>query len=61
MSRSKRARWSMWTGACVGVLALVAAIWTPFSRPSLEQSTIVVAPAPGVAPPAGKGDVLTIL
>lgn len=36
-------------------------IWTPFSKPSLQQSTIVL-PAPAqVAAPAGKGDVLTII
>ena len=45
-------------GACVLGFAL---FWNPFARPSLEQSVVVVAPAPGVQAPAGKDDVLTIL
>lgn len=50
----------MW--ASVGVCALVlAAISTPFSKPSLEQSTIVLTPAADMTAPAGDGDVLTIL
>jgi type IV secretory pathway VirJ component len=36
-------------------------LWNPFSRPSLDRSAIVVAPAAGVTAPAGKDDVLTIL
>lgn len=50
----------MWTtvGACVLGFAL---FWNPFARPSLERSVVVVPPAPGVTPPAGKRDVLTIL
>ena len=50
----------MWTvvGACVLGFAL---FWNPFARPSLEHSIVVVQPAPGVQPPAGKDDVLTIL
>lgn len=50
----------MWAGVGVCVLGL-AMIWTPFSKPSLEQSTILLAPAAGVAAPTGKDDVLTIL
>lgn len=60
MNMSKRGKQIMW--ASVGVCALVlAAIWTPFSKPGLEQSTIVLEPAAGIAAPAGDGDVLTIL
>ena len=44
--------------ACVLGFAL---FWNPFARPSLEQSVVVVAPAPGVQAPIGKDDVLTIL
>jgi type IV secretory pathway VirJ component len=60
MSMSKRGKRIMWAGFGVCVLGL-AMVWTPFSRPSLEKSTIVLAPAAGVAAPAGKDDVLTIL
>lgn len=60
MNLSKRGKWIMGSvvGACVLGFAL---FWNPFARPSLEQSVVVVPPAPGVTPPAGKGDVLTIL
>jgi type IV secretory pathway VirJ component len=58
---SKRGKRIMWSGVGVCVLGLAMAIWTPFSKPSLEQSTIVLAPAAGVQAPAGKGDVFTIL
>lgn len=60
MSLSKRGKWIMGSvvGACVLGFAL---FWNPFARPSLEDSIVVVQPAPGVQAPAGKGDVLTIL
>ena len=51
----------MWSGVSVCVLGLALLIWTPFSKPSLEKSTIVLTPAAGVQAPAGDGDVLTIL
>lgn len=51
----------MWTGIGVAAVLLVAGIWTPFSRPSLEHSVVVVPPAAGIVPPAGRDDVLTIL
>ena len=50
----------MWAGIGACTLGL-AMIWTPFSKPSLEQSTVVLTPAADVAAPAGDGDVLTIL
>lgn len=61
MNIVKKAKWAAWIGACAIVLGGCAMLWNPFGRPSLEQSTIVLTPAPGVAPPAGKDDVLTIL
>ncbi|MBA2077035.1 virulence protein [Rhodanobacter sp. PCA2] len=57
---SKRGKRIMWAGIGVCVLGL-ALVWTPFSKPGLEQSAIVLAPVAGVAPPPGKDDVLTIL
>jgi type IV secretory pathway VirJ component len=51
----------MWSGVGACVLGLALLVWTPFSKPSLEKSTIVLKPAAGVQAPAGKGDVLTIL
>ncbi len=44
--------------ACALALSLV---WAFYSKPSLEQSIIVVAPASGVVAPAGRDDVLGIL
>ena len=61
MNIVKKAKWAAWIGVCVIVLGGCATLWNPFGRPSLEHSTIVLTPAPGVTPPAGKGDVLTIL
>lgn len=60
MSMSKKGKRIMWAGIGACVLGL-AMIWTPFSKPTLEQSTIVLQPKPGVAPPPGQGDVVTIL
>ncbi|HJR12257.1 MAG TPA: AcvB/VirJ family lysyl-phosphatidylglycerol hydrolase [Rhodanobacteraceae bacterium] len=51
----------MWTGIGAMVVLVAAFIWNPFARPSLEDSTVVVAPAANVGAPAGDGDVLTIL
>lgn len=51
----------MWAIIGAAVVLAGAFVWNPFARPSLEQSIVVVAPAPGVQPPADKGDVLTIL
>lgn len=51
----------MWTGIGVAAVVVVAMIWTPFSRPSLEHSVVVVAPPANVQAPAGRDDVLTIL
>ncbi|MEO7067064.1 MAG: AcvB/VirJ family lysyl-phosphatidylglycerol hydrolase [Rhodanobacter sp.] len=45
-------------GACVVGLAL---IWNPFAHVSLESATVVLPAAAKVAPPAGQGDVLTII
>lgn len=50
----------MWAGVGACLLGL-AMLWTPFSKPSLKGSTIVLTPAAGVAAPAGRDDVLTIL
>lgn len=61
MSMSKKGKWLMWTGICACAVVAAALIWNPFARPSLEASTIVLKPKPGVAAPAGRGDVLTIL
>lgn len=61
MSKSKRGKWIMWSGVGACVLGLALLVWTPFSKPSLEDSTIVLTPAAGVQAPLGKGDVLTIL
>ena len=61
MSRSRRSKWMMWTGIGVVAVVVAAMIWTPFSRPSLEHSVVVVAPPVAVTAPAGKDDVLTIL
>ena len=58
MNVSKQAKWIVAIVACAVLLAGCA--WNPFARPSLDASTIVVAPKPGVAAPAGKGDVLVI-
>ena len=60
MSLSKRGKRIMWAGIGACVLG-VALVWTPFSKPSLENSTIVLSPAAGVQAPAGEDDVLTIL
>ena len=51
----------MWAVVGVSALLVVAAIWSPFSKPSLERSIVVVPPATGTTAPAGKRDVLTIL
>lgn len=58
---TKRGRWLMWTGIGAAAVLGLAMIWTPFSKPSLEKSTVIVAPPATVAAPAGDGDVLTIL
>ena len=44
-------------GACVLGLAM---IWNPFGHVSLEKATVVL-PAADVAPPPGRGDVLTVI
>lgn len=51
----------MWSGIGIAALGLALAIWTPFSKPSLERSTVLVVPPATVAAPAGDGDVFTIL
>lgn len=51
----------MWSGIGVVALGLALAVWTPFSKPSLEKSTVLLTPAATLAAPAGDGDVLTIL
>lgn len=61
MSLLKRAGFALSIGVCMLMLGGCATFWNPFARPGLEQSTIVLTPAPGVAAPAGDGDVLTIL
>lgn len=61
MTKSKRGRWAMWSGIGVAAVGLALAIWTPFSKPSLERSTVLLTPAATLAAPAGDGDVLTIL
>lgn len=50
----------MWTGLGAGAL-VVAFLWSPFSRVSLERATVVVPPAAEVHAPAGDGDVLTVV
>ncbi len=49
--------------AAVGTCALaLAMIWNPFSRVSLEKATVVLpVGSPSTAPPAGRGDVMTII
>ncbi len=61
MSMSKGTKWALALVICASLLTGCAVLWNPFARPSLERSKIVVAPTPGVAAPAGKDDVLTIL
>ena len=51
----------MWTGVGVAVLGLALAVWTPFSKPSLDASTVLLTPPATLAAPAGDSDVLTIL
>ena len=45
-------------GACVLAVAL---IWNPFAHVPLEKATEVLPALAGVAPPAGQGDVLTVI
>jgi type IV secretory pathway VirJ component len=61
MNISKRSKRMLWTGTGAAVVLVVAFLWNPFARPSLEDSIVVVPPAAGVAAPAGDGNVLTIL
>lgn len=61
MSLSRRMKWSVGIVIVAALLTGCAVLFNPFARPTLHQSTIIVAPTPGVAAPAGKGDVLTIL
>lgn len=60
MSVRKKTKWAVALAICAALLTGCAVLWNPFARPSLERSRIVVTPAPGVAAPAGRGDVLTI-
>ena len=49
-------------GAVVACVAVAAAIvWNPFSRPSLEKSTVKLLATPGTHAPGGDSDVLTII
>ncbi|MCC7461128.1 MAG: virulence protein, partial [Gammaproteobacteria bacterium] len=59
MSLSGRARWIILAG--IGTCAAGLLLWLSFTKPSLEESTVVLRPAAGVAAPAGRDDVLTIL
>ena len=45
--------------ACVAVAAAI--VWNPFSRPSLEKSTVKLLAEPHTQAPSGDGDVLTII
>lgn len=47
--------------AGLGVCVLGLAIWNPFAHISLEKATEVLPAAAAVLPPAGKGDVLTVI
>lgn len=61
MNMRKKTRWTLALVVCAALLTGCAVLFNPFARPSLERSTITVTPTAGVAAPAGKGDVLTIL
>lgn len=47
--------------AGLGVCVLGLAIWNPFAHISLEKATEVLPAAAAVVPPAGNGDVLTVI
>jgi type IV secretory pathway VirJ component len=57
MKRRKK----IFLGASLALLGGLALIWHPWSHVSLEDATIVIPAAAGVAPPPGKDDVLAIV
>jgi type IV secretory pathway VirJ component len=57
----KRGSWIMLAAVGAGLMG-IALIWSPWTRVSLEQATLVLPVSNiSVAPPAGKGDVMAII
>lgn len=53
-------KWQIAAAAACAAAIVAVAIWNPFARPSLEESTVKLLPPPGVAAPAGRDDVLVV-
>ena len=54
-----------WIGAILAIViacaATTACVWNPFSKPTLQQSAVILPGAPGVQPPAGLDDVFVVI
>lgn len=61
MKRESRVMLVVAVAVAVAGLLGVAMIWSPWSRVSLEQATVVLVPAISTAPPAGREGVMAII